>query len=179
MAAVTTMVVAGLTAAGTAFQTFGAMDAANAQKNMTALEMQAEAQRRKAMELDARRRTMEIIRQQQRARATSLTVANAQGAQFGSGLGGAYGQIGGQTGINLLGTSQNLEIGRNIFDINSQISQQRMAMADAQSMMAFGQGLQSLGGSFLQGMPAFGRLTGGFGMGGNYVYGGVRPGGYY
>src|SRR5690349_12770116 len=91
-----------------------------ATKAITGLEQQTEAQRFAAMELDARRQSLEAIRQGQRARALGLTAATQQGAGFGSGLQGGYGQISGQTNQNLLGVGQNLEIGRNIFGINSQ-----------------------------------------------------------
>jgi hypothetical protein len=82
------------------------------------------------MEVDARRQQLEIIRNQQRGRALGLTTATAQGAQRGSGLQGGYGQISGQTGVNLLGVQQNLQAGRNIFDANSNITDLNSQMAD-------------------------------------------------
>lgn len=91
-----------------------------------------EEQKQKAMELDARRQQLEVIRNQQRGRALALTTATSQGASRGSGLQGGYGQISGQTGVNLLGIQQNLDIGRNIFGINQGISDSRVAQADLQ-----------------------------------------------
>lgn len=99
---------------------------------ITAYERQVEGQRQQAMELDARRRSLEVLRNQQRARAVALTNANAQGAARGSGLQGGYGQIAGQSGVNLLGISQNLQIGQNIFGLNNQITDQKQAYADLQ-----------------------------------------------
>jgi len=89
-----------------------------------------EATKRQAMEVDARRQQLEIIRNQQRGRALGLTTATAQGAGKGSGLQGGYGQISGQTGVNLLGVQQNLEAGRNIFNANANITDFNSQMAD-------------------------------------------------
>jgi hypothetical protein len=89
-----------------------------------------EATKRQAMEVDARRQQLEIIRNQQRGRALGLTTATSQGAGKGSGLQGGYGQISGQTGVNLLGVQQNLQAGRDIFDSNSSISDFNSQMAD-------------------------------------------------
>lgn len=86
-----------------------------------------EGQRMQAMELDARRQRMENLRQAQRARAMGTIAATSQGALFSTGLQGGRGQISGQTGVNALGIQQNLEIGRNIFAQNAQISQGQIA----------------------------------------------------
>jgi len=139
----------GLTAAGAYNQYQGAKGASEAQQKQIALEQKAEAQRRLAMEIKARRDQLEAVRQGQRARALGLVSATNQGAGQGSGLQGAYGQISGQVGTNILGITQPLEIGRNIFDINEQISQQKIAMAQAGTQSSFGQGLSSLGSSLL------------------------------
>lgn len=95
-----------------------------------------EAQRQQAMELDARRNQMEIIRNQQRGRALALTAATAQGAGRGSGLQGGYGQVSGQSGVNMLGVQQNLEIGRNTFAANNRISDLRVQAADLENAYA-------------------------------------------
>lgn len=153
-----------MAAVGTGVQVMGSMKANEAQKEISALERRAEAERRKSMELQARRQKMEMVRNVQRARAMALTVATSQGAAApgSSALGGAFGQFQGQTGVNMLGVNQNLEIGRNTFDINSLISDQRMALADAGTMSSIGQGLSSLGGSIFGSIPAFGNLAQGF-----------------
>lgn len=98
-----------------------------------------EANKRAAMEVDARRNQLEIIRTQQRARALGLATAKNQGSSGGSGLQGAYGQFSGQTGVNLLGVQQNLEVGRNIFDQNALISANNLATADLQNSYALQQ----------------------------------------
>jgi len=105
-------------------------------RRTVAAQQAIEAQKMNAMELDARRNQLEIIRNQQRSRAIGLATATASGSNKGSGLQGAYGQFSGQTGVNLLGVQQNLEIGRNIFDHNYNISQNNLAMGDLQNMYA-------------------------------------------
>jgi hypothetical protein len=157
----------GLSAAGAYSSYQGAKGQAEASKQMAAIEMQQEKVRMQAMELSARRQQMEVVRNQQRARSLALTVANSQGAQFGSGLSGGYGQIAGQTGVNLLGISQNLGFGEQMFALNNQLSQTKMQYADAGSQMALGSGLSSLGGTLLNNMEplsAFGKqASAGFG----------------
>lgn len=119
------------------------VDASNASTALSKSSVQAqqviEAQKRNAMELDARRNQLEIIRNQQRARAMGLTNATSAGSSKGSGLQGAYGQASGQTGVNLLGVQQNLQIGQNIFDQNANISNNNIAMADLQNSYAIQQ----------------------------------------
>lgn len=89
---------------------------------------------RQAMELGARRQSLEIIRNQQRGRSLALTTNVAQGGSGAVGgssaLGGAYGQISGQSNVNLLGVNQNLGIGRDIFAANTNISNSRVDMAN-------------------------------------------------
>jgi hypothetical protein len=97
---------------------------------------QIQGQRKQAMELDARRSQLEEIRKLQRARAVSLQVGIASGSQRGSGLQGAYAQQSGQSGNNMLGIQQNLGIGENIFALNSNISQQNIAMEQLKSQYA-------------------------------------------
>lgn len=139
-------------AAGLGASIFGGlqqMDAASQQssisKNITGLEQQAEGQRMQSMELSARRQSMEVLRQNQRAQAMATNNATNQGAQFGSGLQGGLAQVADQSGVNLQGINQNLEIGRNMFAINSQISQQKIQMADAKSREATGGAIAGLG----------------------------------
>jgi len=147
-----------------------------AQKQQAALEMKADAQRRQAMELDSNRKSMEVLRNSQRARATATQAATSQGAQFGSGLQGGYGQISGSTNVNQLGIAQDKQIGENLFDINAQINQQKMAMSDAQSMMYQGQAMQSLGKNISSAMPGISSLGKDFFGGSGGMFGG-SPGG--
>lgn len=111
--------------------------ATEAQKAIFAAQQKMEIQRAQAMELDAGRRKREMIRNAIAARSMALTTATSQGASGagGSVLGGAYGGISGQTGVNMLGVNQNLEIGRNMFALNRDIStaQQQYAAAKGES----------------------------------------------
>jgi hypothetical protein len=161
-----TLITAGTTLAGFATSIFGgqkktegAQEAAAASAEQARLEQQVEAQRMSAMELDARRRQREIIRTQQKAAALGTAAAVSQGAEGGSGLQGGLAGIMGQTGVNLLGVTQNLEIGRNIFGINAQISQQKIRAAQAGAKMAEGQGLQQLGGALVSSGPNFAKVA--------------------
>jgi hypothetical protein len=150
-------------AAGTAMSMEASSKAASVSQDMAQQEQGIEAQRKQAMELDARRKQLEIVRQAQRTRAMALSSATNQGAQFGSGLQGGYGQISGEAGTNMLGVQQNLQIGENIFGYNSQISQDKMSMAQAQGFGAIGQGISSLGGAAIKSLGPINSLSQGFG----------------
>ncbi len=106
------------------------------QKNIAGLQMKEDEQRRTAMELSNRRKMTEQVRQAQLSRSMALSQSTGQGSQLSTGLQGAYGGISGQSGNNMLGLSQNLQIGENIFDLNAKISQQKMDLADAQGKQA-------------------------------------------
>lgn len=150
----------GLQAYGTNKSIHAAKDANAAQQQMIAAQMEQERIRRQAMELDARRKQVEILRQTQRARALSYATATAQGANTSSGVGGAIGQISGQGNWNALGVSQNLGLGEQMFGTNMALSQAKMGYANAQSEGATGAGLSSLGGSIVQSASAIGNLGG-------------------
>jgi hypothetical protein len=158
-----------MAASGTVMQMNAASRAADAQKQQIANEQKIEAERKKQMELEARRKQLEIIRQQQRARSMALASANAQGGLFGSGLQGGYGQISGVSNVNAMGVQQNLEIGQNIFGFNAGVSNAKIAYADAQSYDAMGKGISSLGGIMMKALPTASSF---FGPGGSSGGGG-------
>jgi len=151
----------GLVAAGTAVSIFGASKANEANKEAILIQQQQEAVRRQAMELDASRRQLENIRTVQRARAQALATATHQGAGLGSGLQGGFAQVFGQGAWNATGIAQNLQLGRNMFDLNAQLSEVKMQQSDAGMISQIGSGLTSLGGSLFGSAGAFGRLTSG------------------
>jgi hypothetical protein len=162
MAAVTAALMAGGLAAsayGAYKSSQGAKDQSAGAMNIANLEIQEDQVRRQAMQLMAHRQTTEVLRNSQRARATALGNAVGQGAQFGSGLQGGYGQIGSQTAWNTEGISQNLQLGNQIFDINGQIDQQRIAMAQAGTRMATGQGISGLGSGLMGAAGPMGQLS--------------------
>lgn len=174
MAAITTALAIGAAAVGGGLAIKGTMDArkaaqqqAEASQQQIEGEKQADAVRRKSMELDAKRRLLESVRQAQRVRAQSLTTTTAQGAGQGSAKNSAYGQTSGQFGDQLLGIANNLEIGGNLFDINSNISAAKIQYAQAGSQLAQAQALTSLGGTFISNMGQISSIgTQVFGKGG-------------
>jgi hypothetical protein len=156
------------------------------EKQQAGLEQGINEQKRQQMLLNSRRSTLEIFRNTQRMRAQSIQAGVSQGAQFGSGLQGGLAQIYNQGLYNAQGVSQNLEIGRNIFGLNDQISGVKMQMSDVKSDLATDQGWASLGGSILSGAGTIGSVGtslfggssgGGFGLGSLFM-GGGSPSGY-
>lgn len=177
------------TAAGGVTSYSAAKKSASANQDIARQEQANEALRRQAMELDARRKQMEVLRNQQRARALALSSATNQGANLGSGIEGGYGQIQGQAGTNQLGIQQGLDIGRQTFGNNAQISQDRINLASFGSEAAMGAGFSSFGNSMLSAYgPAKNLFGGGYGSSsgyggtgyyGNYGGTGGNLGGYY
>ena len=153
----------GFSAYGASQQSSAAKSQANSQQEMIAQQQRQEALRRQAMELDARRRQSEILRQTQRARAIAIATSNSQGGLLGSGIQGGFGQISGQSGVQSLGIGQNLEIGQNIFASNALESQAKIGYAQAGSQMATGAVLSSLGGSLVSNAGTLNNIFGGFG----------------
>lgn len=165
----------GLQAVGLGMQIFGAFGAASSasqaagiNRGIAADEQQINAQKQTQMEMSARRQQLEIMRQTQQAGARATAAATSQGAQFGSGIQGGLSQVADQGTFNLQGVSQNLEIGRNIFGINNDVSNKKMQLADVQSTQATDQSLLSLGGSLVSNAGTIGNI-------GKYV-GGKLPG---
>lgn len=170
MPAAIPLIVAGVSVAGVGMSAYGmnqqqkaASNMQSSQQDMVRQEQAAEAQRQQAMELDARRRMLQQVRQGNVARATALSAATGDGAAFGSGLQGAYGNISGQENTNLTGISQNLQIGRSIFGINSNITQDRLDYSNAQGGYMSGGAMMSLGGKMVALGPTIGNVGGSLG----------------
>lgn len=129
---------------------------AGEQKNITNAEFKQEGLRMRAMELDAKRNTLQVVRNAQQSRALSIAAATAQGAGFAggqgasSGLSGGLAQVAGDSQFNLQGINQNLQLGRENFGYNADISQARLGIADASTLMARGQGQVAMGGGMVQ-----------------------------
>ena len=169
MPAISTAITAATALAGIGSQAYGMSQQMHGASAQNAYEQQIiqdqlkqEALRKQAMELDARRKQMEAIRNQQRARAISLTNATSQGAQFGSGLAGGYGQISGETNTNLLGISQGLNLGEQNFGLNSDISQAKIGIGQAQTQINTGQGFANLGRTLISALPTINKIGQGF-----------------
>jgi hypothetical protein len=132
---------------------------ARAQAEIARLEGEVEKQRFQAMKLDSRRRTLEEFRKAQMAQSLSIATGRAQNVGAGSSVyGGATGQISGESGTNILGLGQNLEIGENVFALNQQISTQKQAVAKYGGKIATGQAISSVGSSITSSLGSFGKL---------------------
>lgn len=164
----------GIAAVGLGLQAFGSFGAAGKAKEAAQINQQIAAderrindQKRTRMELEGRRMTMQIFRNAQRLRAQATAAAVNQGASKGSGLQGGLGQIQDQAALGFQEISQNLDIGRNIFSLNDDISNQKAKLSTVQSEAATDQSLASLGGTLIKTGPTIGGLvkdyTAGFG----------------
>lgn len=182
---------AGVSAIGLGMSIFGGLEQSHIAKeqagvsaDIAAQEQGINAQKQQAMELAGRRQQLEIIRNNQRARALAENNATNQGAQFGSGLQGGLAQVQDQSLFNLVGVNSALETGRNIAGFNNSISQDKIRLAQLGGDSATAGGFASLGGSILKAGPFVGALSGGFGgksSGGNYsgTPGASNTGGLY
>lgn len=157
----------GLGAIGLGMQLFGGISSSEEAQKQAALsqqkfglETQVNAQRKQAMELSANRQQMENYRNIQRARAQGTNAAVTQNAQLGSGLAGGNAQASDQGYFNSLGISQNLQIGRNIFGLNDQISGVNSQISSSQSSQATDQGIASLGGALVKGSGTISNIAG-------------------
>jgi hypothetical protein len=94
------------------------------QRAVIAQQAQADALRMQASELDATRRRRDEIRKSIVAQSTSLTRATNQGASSpgSTAVAQASADIQGQSNTNILGITQNLGLGRQLFEINKSIS---------------------------------------------------------
>lgn len=162
-----------MTGVSVAMSIFGGMKSSSAAGKQAQLsaqnaqnEMQVDQQRQVAMELQSKRQSMEVLRNNQRARSMALNNATAQGAQFGSGLQGGYGAISGQSGVNLLGINQNLEVGENIFALNQKTDQNKIQMAQLGGDIASGQAISSIGKSLGGATSSLTNIAGMFGSSG-------------
>src|SRR5882672_3742875 len=126
----------GMSIFGGVKQSQAAQQMAAAKQQIAGLETQQDTVRRSAMELSAKRQQMEVLRNAQRARSLALNNATSQGAQFGSGLQGGYGQVQGAASWNNLGITQNLDLGEQMFSLNQHINEQKMNIAGAESSSA-------------------------------------------
>lgn len=106
------------------FSAFGGSKSSKPNPQMQMMEMllaaRQNALRQQQMNLDAQRRKRDIIRSAQVATANAEAAAAGGGALNSSGIEGARAGISGQAGTNILGVSQNLEIGNQMFALDNQ-----------------------------------------------------------
>lgn len=174
-------------AVGLGMQIFGgigatedAQKASQISKDEARQEQGISDQKQQAMEIDARRRGLEQMRQTQQAQSLAISRATNQNAQFGSGLQGGLAEVSNQGNFNLQGINQSLQIGRTIAGLNNNISNDKYQMADVQSDEATNKGIMSLGGSLMSAGPTIGKLSQGFGKSNSFGFlmGGGSPTGY-
>ena len=122
------------------------------------LEKQVNDQRRQAMELSGRRQQLENFRNMQRARAQGIQAATNQGAQFGSGLQGGIADVENRGFFAAQGVNQNLAIGRNIFALDDQISDNKALQSRYKSDQATNSQWASLGGSIMSNAGTIGKI---------------------
>lgn len=160
MAAAAMILGLGVSIFGTVMQMDAAQKAAAAQKKALQFQMQAEASREQASKLDAMRRKREAIRQGIIQRSQALSTGTNQGAQYGTALPGAYGQIGGQTAFNIAGITGQQMLAGDVFAANRGVFRARKDEADAGAQSALGAGISSLGGALGKSLGSIGKLGG-------------------
>ncbi len=174
------------TGIGLGMKLFGSSGSAEASRQISeasgriaGFEQKENAQRKQQMILTSQRQQLQNVRNTQMARSMALTSSTSQGAQTGSGLQGGFGQIQGQSDVNIVSNAQNLQIGKNIFALDDQISEQKKLIAQYQGNLATSQGLSAMGGDIMGASGQIGRLSGFFGSsGGSNSGGGFNSGGY-
>lgn len=145
--------------AGVALGAMGAAKTTAAEKQeysdsaaISGLDEQVNYQRQLQMNLQTQRSSMENLRNVQRTKSAGLSASVSSGV---SPMGNSSGYKGGQAqateqGANYaLGLNQNQAIGTAIFGLDNSIDQQKIAIANAQSQAATGQGESSLGSSIV------------------------------
>lgn len=117
--------------------------------------VKAEGLRKRQMELENSRQQREIIRRAQVSQSNALVNTTSAGAasEGSSALPGGYGQIQSHMNQQILGSEQNLDIGRGLFQAN-------VEEADARMFSSIGKGAQDLGGTLIQRSDIIGRLFG-------------------
>lgn len=129
--------------------------------NIANIQIKENSVRQQAMELSAQRQKIEIARQVQLSQAKNLAAATNQGGQFGSGLSGGQAQATTAGAFQSTGINQNLMLGREMFGFDTQIDQQKIAMAGAQSDLATAQGKMAIGGAITNVGMSFMNMFGG------------------
>lgn len=168
MAAVTAAIGLGLAAVGTGISVFSSYQQNEANQQAIAAQQQAEAIRRRAMEVDAERRRRQYIRESMIARATGLSNATNRGAGQSSAVPGIYGQIGGRTAFGITGLNDALATGAGLFGANMDLFQARSNASSAEALGGLGRGLTSLGGGIVSNYGAMDRIFGGTSYTPNY-----------
>lgn len=150
-------------ALGVGTSIYGAEQQSEAQQQMLAIQQKEQEQRKNLFEIEQQRKRVEDLRQGQIAQSTARANAVSQGAQFGSGLLGGLAEIQGESNYNILGIQQNTQVGENLFSLDQQLTQAKIASAQASTYQQIGSSLTSFGGQAISSMGEIGKLTSGFG----------------
>jgi hypothetical protein len=133
--------------AGSGAAIYGAYQQGENMEKVQAEQKKQEGLRQQQMSLEAMRKKREIIRQSTLARATSLSTATNQGGAESSGFAGALGTISGAAGRSSLATSQNQELGNDMFASNARMADFYGAAQSGATIASMGSGVSSLGGA--------------------------------
>lgn len=160
LAAALPWITASLAVVGTGVAVKGYLDqqkageaSAKASAEIEAASRRAEELRKQQLLLETRRRQRDAIRQGIIAKARAVSNATQQGAGQSSGLEGGLAQISGVVGQNVLGTSENAQIGLGIFDANADRASAESRLGIARTDAQTGAGLYSLGTSLVSAAP--------------------------
>lgn len=130
-ASIPTILASASTAVGAGLQIKGQIDASKASK-------EAEAARLRQARLEQMRRSREIFRQSQIARANAISASTARGTQDSSILPQALSSIDSQAGAQQFALAENAEVGKDIFQANA-------ALAEATAVAQTGSSIAGLG----------------------------------
>lgn len=136
-----------LAAVGTGVSAYSAYESSQASQD-------AEAARKRQMQLDADRRRREAIRQAQIARGNAVNSAASVGASEGSGVQGAISTISGNSQETITNTNQNVSLGNQIYDANGR-------RATWEGVGSIGSGLQGWGSMIMQNSDKIQKLPSG------------------
>lgn len=150
---------------GVGLQIFGAIEQSKTQKaesqvsqQIAQTEQAMNAQREQQMMLTARRQQMQNYRTVQQTAARAKAAGVNQGGQFGSGVAGGLGGIAAQGATNDLGVTQNLSIGKSIFDLTDKQDQLQNQLASLQGTSATYAGTSAIGADIANASPKIGQL---------------------
>jgi hypothetical protein len=137
--------------AGVVLSGFGTLSALTGAKKDEEAQKKAEKAREKQANLEAARQRRSVAREAQRNRASILASGTNKGAQQSSGVIGGIQQQTQDAAVNTRDINSSQELGGQVFAANR-------ASAGARSQMAFGQGMQSLGGSLIENSSTISKL---------------------
>lgn len=148
-------IAAGISAVTTIFgaaQSYqGTQKTVAAEQDASAASRRAEEARAQQSALEFARKNREIIRQSLIARANASSSAANQGANYGSGIQGAFAAFGGQEAAAVNTNQRAFDIGQDIFAANADY-------ASAQGRAAEGRGMSSLGGALMASSTQIGKI---------------------